>query len=120
MTKIFNVLYRRFYLTFGYGQPHQNKYCVIMAKDEEAAHQTAVDAFGLQWANLYTEAKWRMEDGRTQAEFFNLEKIPLPPKWQWGSVSVSISPSMSVSPSPSPSPSPSISPSPSPSPSAEF
>ncbi len=60
---------KTFYATFGCGQPHENCYIKIAAKDEEEARNWMIRRFGLKWSMLYTSAE---EAG---VEKFNLREI---------------------------------------------
>lgn len=98
MTHIFNQLPgRRFFVTFGWGQPNQNKYYILYARDWTQANEKAHVIFGRVYANIYDEKCWVNPQGITQAEEYNLTQL-MPP-----SETVSGSPSASCSVSSSPS-----------------
>ena len=66
---------KKWYFTFGFGQVHENCYHVIEAESYGEARDRMVEKFGLKWAFQYSEEQWTLEDGRTQAETWNLREI---------------------------------------------
>jgi hypothetical protein len=65
----------KYYFTFGFGQVHQNCYTVIKAERVYDARERMVEKFGLQWAFQYSEKEWICDNGKTQAEEYNLKEI---------------------------------------------
>lgn len=68
-------LMAKFYFTFGFGQRYENCYHVIEADSYGEARQRMVDKFGLKWSFQYTEDKWILPNGKTQAEEYHLREI---------------------------------------------
>lgn len=46
-----------YWFTFGLGQKHENRYCVIEAKDYVEASAKMFKLFGAQWFTGYTSAE---------------------------------------------------------------
>lgn len=60
---------KKFYFTFGFGQPHENCYHVIEAVDAATARVLMCRRFGDRWSMQYNSAE---EAG---VERFNLKEI---------------------------------------------
>lgn len=63
------------YFTFGFGQPNQGCYHVIQNLSYDAARERMFELFGRKWSMQYSEKEW-FEDGKSQAEIYNLRRIP--------------------------------------------
>ena len=59
----------KFYCTFGFGQKHENCYCIIYAEDEGKAREQMNLKFDRKWSRIYTSAE---EAGVKE---FNLTRI---------------------------------------------
>jgi hypothetical protein len=60
---------KKFWFTFGIGQPHENCYHVIEAENSEQARKKMFERFGSQWSMQYNSA----EDAGVQE--YNLKEI---------------------------------------------
>ena len=71
---------QKFYVTFGFGQPHKGKYHIIEAVSRDAAHDQAMRTFNGIFGMLYDEKQWHGdeegEDGEPQNELYNLTLLP--------------------------------------------
>jgi len=65
----------KFYFTFGFNQKHEGCYHIVDSKDYGEARKEMFEKFGSKWAFQYTEEKWMCENGKTQAEEYNLREI---------------------------------------------
>lgn len=65
----------KFYFTFGSGQKYENGYHVIEAEDIEIARNLMFNKFGSKWSMVYTEDRWMLKNGKTQAEEYNLNEV---------------------------------------------
>lgn len=65
----------KYYFTFTQKQSLlKDKYIVVEGTFGEAREQM-FENFGAKWAFQYNEQEWIMDDGRTQAEAFNLTEL---------------------------------------------
>lgn len=48
---------KKFYFTFGFGQPHENCYHVIEANNETEAREDMCRKFGNKWSFMYDSAE---------------------------------------------------------------
>lgn len=48
---------KKFYFTFGFGQPHENCYHVIKAENSEKAREKMFHKFGTKWSFQYDSAE---------------------------------------------------------------
>jgi hypothetical protein len=63
-----NILVKQVF-TFGFGQAHENHYCVIYGKDKQECREIMVARFGLKWSMQYdSEADAGVKE-------FNLKKL---------------------------------------------
>lgn len=61
---------------FTFGSNHEYAYCYTVIKGtREEAREQMVEMYGLKWAFQYPRDHWVKEDGRTQAEHYNLTEI---------------------------------------------
>jgi hypothetical protein len=65
---------KKFYFTFGFGQPHANRFHIIKAESHSEARKAMVSKFGTKWSMQYTEEKW-YRDGISQEEEYGLKEI---------------------------------------------
>lgn len=65
----------KFYFTFGSGQFHEGRYCVIEAKDSNEAREMMFDDFSDKWSAMYTKEQWTLRNGKTHAEEYNLIEL---------------------------------------------
>ena len=58
---------KKFYFTFGFGQPHGGCYHVIEAENSEKARELMFERFGVKWSMMYDSAeeagvvRWRLK-----------------------------------------------------------
>lgn len=67
---------QNWYFTFGFGQKHEGRYCVINDTYSKA-RQKMFDEFGKEWAFQYSKDRWYNENGESQADEYNLKRINL-------------------------------------------
>jgi hypothetical protein len=63
------------YGTFGVGQPYAGRFFVMDDCTYMEARERMFDAFGKQWAFIYSVAEWE-RDGMTQDERYGLVQLP--------------------------------------------
>lgn len=66
----------KFYLTFPMKSQYRNCYVEIEAPNYMQARDKVFELFDTKWAFIYTEKEW-VCNGISQAEEFNLTKIPI-------------------------------------------
>lgn len=66
---------KTYYFTFGFGQPHQDRYHIIRAYDYHKAREKMFERFGERWAGQYNDDEWVLPNGKTQAQEYNLRKL---------------------------------------------
>lgn len=64
---------KKWYFTFGFGQPNQNCFIIFEGTFEEA-RKKMIHSFGLKWGMQYSEEEW-YEGGVSQQEKYNLKQI---------------------------------------------
>lgn len=48
---------KKFYFTFGFGQPHENCYTIIEAEDWATARRQMFQEYGTKWSMQYESAE---------------------------------------------------------------
>lgn len=66
-----------FFVTYGSGKNLANCYSTLYATDIEEARRLVFHVTGGKHAFLYEPRFWIEDDGRTQAEHYNLRLVPL-------------------------------------------
>lgn len=66
---------KKFYFTFGFGQPNEGCYVEIVANSYNEARAEMISRYGTKWAFQYDESEWNNRKDITQAELYNLKKV---------------------------------------------
>ena len=54
--RIFSKM-KKFYITFGFNQGHDNCYVIVNAQTNDDARQKMIDVYGLKWGFIYESAE---------------------------------------------------------------